>query len=285
MHIQPIVELKNLTKIYGKGCNLCVENTGPEHETNICVNCNSLVACGNVSFELYPGETLGIVGESGSGKSSLLKLLNFDIEPTLGEFYINHEKINTFVGNEKVNLFNLNSFQKRLIKNHIIGIVYQYPYLGLRMKISAGGNIAENLIMAEWRNIEKIRKKISELFEKTELPIDRMDEQPEKFSGGMQQRVQIAKALSNNPIILLLDEITNGLDVSVQARILDLIRNLHWQHNLSIIIVSHDLSVIRVLTQRTIVMKYGRIVEVGLTDQILEDPQHPYTQLLVNSQL
>jgi len=112
-----------------------------------------------------------------------------------------------------------------------------------------------------------------------------MDEPPQNFSGGMQQRVQIAKALSNSPLILFLDEVTTGLDLSVQARVLDLLRTLQRELRLSMIAVSHDLGVIRLLTARTLVMKHGRIVEAGLTDQILEDPQHPYTQLLVNSQL
>lgn len=284
-YLNPLLEVKNLTKIYGKGCNYCISDTGQEYETNICKKCNSLVACANISFELYPGEILGIVGESGSGKSTLLKLLHFDVEPTWGEIYINEDKINKITDKEGENLFKLQSYKKRQIKNTILGIVYQYPHLGLKMSISSGGNIAEKLIVAGSRNIAEMRHRISDLFQKTELPDDRMDEPPENFSGGMQQRVQIAKALSNNPAVLLLDEVTTGLDLSVQARILDLIRNLHSQYGLSMIVVSHDLSVIRVLTQRTAVMKLGRIVEIGLTDQILEDPQHPYTQLLVNSQL
>jgi putative phosphonate transport system ATP-binding protein len=112
-----------------------------------------------------------------------------------------------------------------------------------------------------------------------------MDEPPRNFSGGMQQRVQIAKALANSPKILLLDEVTTGLDLSVQARVLDLIRGLQRDLKLSVIVVSHDLGVIRLLCQRTMVMRHGRVVESGLTDQILEDPQDPYTQLLVSSRL
>jgi putative phosphonate transport system ATP-binding protein len=153
------------------------------------------------------------------------------------------------------------------------------------MEVSSGGNIAERLITANVRNIAIMRSRASELLEKTEIPVERIDEPPKNFSSGMQQRVQIAKALSNNPLILFLDEVTTGLDVSVQAKVLDLIRNLQWEFNLSIIMVSHDLGVIRLLTKRTVVMKYGKIVEEGLTDQILEDPQHPYTQILVSSQL
>lgn len=285
MQSLPVLEVRNLTKIYGKSCGDCISYTGSQYETNLCSRCNSLVACADINFELYPGEILGIVGESGSGKSSVIKLLSFDIEPSQGEYFIRHEKIKNIIGEVEKNLFNLTSFERRQIRNQIIGIVYQYPYLGLKMSISSGGNIAENLLVAGLRNIGKIRKRVLELFEKTELPIQRVDEPPIKFSGGMQQRVQIAKALSNNPPILLLDEVTTGLDVSVQARILDLIKNLHREFNLSIIIVSHDLSIIRVLTHRTIVMKLGRVVESGLTDQILEDPQHPYTQLLVHCQL
>lgn len=279
MLIVPILDVKGLTKIFGDGCHLCHQSTGPEYETNACRYCGSVVACSNVSFELYHGEILGIVGESGSGKSTVVKLLHFDWEGTSGEMYIQKPDL------DGKNLFLLSPYQKRQIRNSFMGIVYQNPHLGLRMDVSSGGNIAERLIMANWRSIAMMRGRASELLEKTEIPVERMDEPPRNFSSGMQQRVQIAKALSNNPLILFLDEVTTGLDVSVQARVLDLIRNLQRELNLSIIVVSHDLGVIRLLTKRTVVMKYGRIVETGLTDQILEDPQHPYTQILVSSQL
>ena len=282
----PIIEIKNLMKIFGEGCPHCHNLTGPEHETNVCSNCGSVVACSDISFELYPGEILGIVGESGSGKSTVVKLLHFDWEATSGEMYIQKPEVR--IQNSDLdgkNLFLLSSYQKRQIRNSFMGIVYQNPYLGLRMDMSSGGNIAERLIMANWRNIAMMRGRALELLKKTEVPAERMDEPPRNFSSGMQQRVQIAKALSNNPLILFLDEVTTGLDVSVQARVLDLIRKFQKEPDLSIIVVSHDLGVIRLLCQRTMVMKYGRIVEMGLTDQILEDPRHPYTQILVSSQL
>ena len=124
-----------------------------------------------------------------------------------------------------------------------------------------------------------------ELLEDVNIPLYRMKEEPANFSGGMQQRVQIAKALSTKPPILLLDEVTTGLDLSVQANVLDLIKKLQRENNISMVVVSHDLGVIRMLCDRTLVMLNGKVVEEGLTDQILQDPQHAYTQQLVQSLL
>ncbi len=286
---QPVLTIKDLTKIYGGGCPRCLEVTGPEFETNICCHCGAVVACGQVSFELYPAEVLGIVGESGSGKSTVVRLLYFDYDSSGGEIYFHNAAVSA---NPQVklpqtdeNLLTLNSFQKRQLRHACLGMVYQNPHLGLRMAVSSGGNIAERLIMAGCRHIGQMRGRSADLLAKTEIPVQRLDEPPRNFSGGMRQRVQIAKALSNNPVILFLDEVTTGLDLSVQARVLDLIRQLQSEFHLTVIVVSHDLGVIRLLTSRTMVMKCGRVVESGLTDQILEDPQHPYTQLLVSSQL
>jgi putative phosphonate transport system ATP-binding protein len=153
------------------------------------------------------------------------------------------------------------------------------------MKFTVGGNVAEKLLLANWRNVGRIRERTTELMKLTELPTERIDDDPHMFSGGMLQRVQISKALSSNPAVLLLDEVTTGLDLSVQARVLDLIKQIRWELQMTMLLVSHDLGVIKQLAERTIVMKSGRVVEIGLTDQILEDPQHPYTQLLVSSAL
>jgi len=164
-----------------------------------------------------------------------------------------------------------------------MGMVYQNPREGLNLQITAGGNIAERLLAVRWRRVADIRDRASQYLRRTEVPLDRMDDLPARFSGGMQQRVQIAKALASEPELVLLDELTTGLDVSVQAGVLDMVRGLQHRTGLTMVIVSHDLAVIRLLAARTIVMKDGRIVEAGLTDQVLEDPQHPYTQLLVSS--
>jgi len=218
------------------------------------------------------------MGESGSGKSTVVKNLFFDQEPTSGRA--------TFFDNDKqFDLFDLNAAQKRHLRNHRFGMVYQNPHLGLNFNISSGGNIAERLLMNDLRHYKEIRERARELLERTEVLSNRMDELPGNFSGGMQQRVQIAKALAINPPMLYLDEVTTGLDLSVQAKILDLILEIQQEMNTAMIVVTHDLGVVRLLAGRTIVMKYGRIIESGLTDQILEDPQHAYTQRLVASAL
>jgi putative phosphonate transport system ATP-binding protein len=290
--MEPLIQVHGLTKRFGAGCNRCAEATGPEHETNQCPYCGSVLACNDVSFNLYRNEALGIVGESGSGKSTLVRLLHFEWEASSGSVLLQKtahlEQLPGLFPTDAPysrNLLELTQFQKRQIRNALMGIVYQNPVLGLKMQVSAGGNVAERLLGAGWRRISRMRERSAELLEKTEIPLERMDEPPANFSGGMQQRVQIAKALSNNPLILFLDEVTTGLDLSVQARVLDLVRTLQREYRLSMLVVSHDLGVINLLCQRTMVMKYGRVVESGLTDQILQDPQHRYTQLLVASQL
>jgi putative phosphonate transport system ATP-binding protein len=183
------------------------------------------------------------------------------------------------------NLLACTDQQKRVIRNTVFGMVYQNPHLGLRMDYSALSNIAEQMIAAGYRNVARMRGRGLWLLEHVNIPLQRAADPPRLFSGGMQQRVQIAKALSNNPPILLLDEVTTGLDLSVQAKVLDLILRLRREFGVSMLVVSHDLGVIRMLAQRTFVMLEGRVIESGLTDQILEDPQHRYTQQLVDSLL
>jgi putative phosphonate transport system ATP-binding protein len=289
---KPVLKARNVTKIFGKGCPTCLDDDSI-FEGNICPDCNSVVGCKNISFDLYPNEVLGIVGESGSGKSTLVRMIYLDIEPTKGEMFLEFDGAGAEAEGYSglppqavgCDIFGAKSFVKRHLKNFFFGMVYQSAQLGLKLDITAGGNIVERMLMANGRDIKKMRARASYLLGKTEIPVERMDEPPKNFSGGMQQRVQIAKAISNEPAILLLDEVTTGLDVSVQAKVLDLIRKLQNEIKVSMLVVSHDLGVIRLLTNRTIVMKDGRIIESGLTDQILEDPQEEYTQILVNSAL
>lgn len=277
LHTEPVLSVRDLVKTYGRGCPDCLRLTGPEFNRTTCPTCGTVVACTDVSFDLRAGRTLGIVGESGSGKTTVLRSLYGDIASTSGSAILRAP------GKPERDLFRLDPQHRRQVRNFELGMVYQTPQQGLNFGISAGGNVAERLLAAEWRRIGRIRDRASELLERMEIPSGRMDALPGTFSGGMQQRVQVAKALANGPILLLLDEMTSGLDVSVQAGVLDLIQEIQHDANIALIVVSHDLGVVRLLCERAIVMKNGRIVERGITDQILEDPHHPYTQLLVSS--
>ena len=276
--MKKILSVKNISKRYGSGCKHCLVSTGPNQETNICPYCHAIVAIQNIGFELYQGEILGIMGESGSGKSTVVKTLYFDESIDEGE-------ARYFDGEREHEIFNLNAAQQRALRQKCFGMVYQNPVQGLNFNISAGGNIAERLLMSNVHHYGEIRQRAKTLLKRTEVLSERMDESPKHFSGGMQQRVQIAKALATKPRLLFLDEVTTGLDLSVQAAILDLIKEIQRESQTTMIVVTHDLGVIRLLSDRAIVMKYGHIIESGLTDQILEDPQHAYTQKLVASAL
>jgi putative phosphonate transport system ATP-binding protein len=238
-----------------------------------------VVAVDDVALDLYPGEVLGIVGESGSGKSTVLRLLNLEEAPDSGEFTLDAP------GWSGVNLFSLDRNAQRDVRTFHIGIVYQHPHLGLRMRNTSSGNVAERLIIAGERRFASLRESARVALDSSEFPLARMDDAPAKLSGGMQQRVQLAKAIALKPSLLLLDEPTTGLDVSVQALVLDTLRRLQRDSGVSMIVVSHDLGVIRMLADRVLVMRHGRVVERGLADQVLEDPQHAYTQQLVHAKL
>jgi putative phosphonate transport system ATP-binding protein len=163
------------------------------------------------------------------------------------------------------------------------GFVHQNPADGLRMTVSAGANVGERLMAIGDRHYGKIRASAIDWLERVEIDADRIDDQPRAFSGGMRQRLQIARNLVTGPRLVFMDEPTGGLDVSVQARLLDLVCGLVNDLGLSAIIVTHDLAVARLLSHRMMVMKDGYVIEHGLTDRVLDDPREPYTQLLVSS--
>jgi putative phosphonate transport system ATP-binding protein len=175
--------------------------------------------------------------------------------------------------------------RRRWLRSFRMGIVHQDAAKGLDLTISAGGNIAERLLAADWRHVGRIRARGTDLLGRVEVDVDRLDDRAAEFSGGMRQRLQLAKAMANEPPLLLLDEPTSSLDVHVQAAILDLVKELQAQTGVAMVVVSHDLGVIRLLAHRTLVMYRGRVVESGITEQVLEDPQDAYTQLLVASSL
>ncbi|MBB3443536.1 ATP-binding cassette domain-containing protein [Rhizobium sp. BK379] len=232
-----------------------------------------------VDVTVYPGEVLGIVGESGSGKSTLLRMMNLEDRPDEGEYRL------ALPGREDLNLFTLDRFERRMLRARHIGIVYQNPHLGLRMNHTSSGNVAERLLIAGERNFATLRARAKGALDASEFPVARMDARPAELSGGMQQRVQLAKAIALEPALLLLDEPTTGLDVSVQALVLDTLKRLQRERRITIVIVSHDLGVIRTMADRVMVMRNGEAVEEGLADQIFQDPQHEYTQQLVHAKL
>ncbi len=238
-----------------------------------------VLGCDAIDLTLWPGEMLAIVGESGSGKTTLLKCLSGALEPTAGRI-----EYRTREG-EWLDLYGISEARRRLLMRTDWGIVQQNPSAGLRMGVSAGANIGERLMAVGQRHYGAIRGEALEWMERVELELGRIDDSPNHFSGGMQQRLQIARNLVTRPRLVFMDEPTGGLDVSVQARLLDLLRNLVTDLGLAGLVVTHDLAVARLLAHRIMVMRRGRVVESGLTDQVLDDPHHPYTQLLVSSVL
>ncbi|MBR9650538.1 phosphonate C-P lyase system protein PhnK [Thalassovita aquimarina] len=252
----PLFQVKNLTKFYG-----------------------NRIGCKNVSFDLYPGEVMGIVGESGSGKSTLLNCLAGHLAPDAGEVLFDTR------ADGMRDTVTMSEPERRMLGRTDWAFVHQHARDGLRMGVSAGGNVGERLMAVGARHYGDIRHKAIDWLGRVEINAERIDDRPSAFSGGMQQRLQIARNLVTGPRLVFMDEPTGGLDVSVQARLLDLLRGLVREMGLSAIIVTHDLAVVRLLADRLMVMKDGHVVETGLTDQVLDDPQHGYTQLLVSSVL
>lgn len=253
MSSNPLLTVQGLTKRYG-----------------------SRVACRDVSFELWPGEVLGIVGESGSGKTTLLNLLSGQLAPCAGRvlYRDNDDQVDVHAAGEAT---------RRRLSRTQWGMVWQNPADGLRLRVSAGANIGERLMALGQRHYGNIRNTAIDWLGRVEISEDRIDDPPSAFSGGMRQRLQIARNLVTGPKLVFMDEPTGGLDVSVQAKLLDLIRSLAARMNLAVVLVTHDLAVARLLAHRLMVMQGGRVVEQGLTDRVLDDPLHPYSQLLVSS--
>ena len=254
MSDEPLLQVHNVTRYYG-----------------------DRIGCSNVSFDLWPGEVLAIVGESGSGKTTLLNCLSTRLAPTAGaiEYRMRDGSMR--------NLYQLTEAERRLLMRTDWGFVHQNAADGLRMNVSAGANVGERLMAVGERHYGNIRSTADDWLGRVEIDSDRIDDDPRSFSGGMRQRLQIARNLVTRPRLVFMDEPTGGLDVSVQARLLDLLRRLVADLGLSVVIVTHDLAVARLLSHRIMVMRYGNVIESGLTDQVLDDPREPYTQLLVSS--
>jgi putative phosphonate transport system ATP-binding protein len=238
-----------------------------------------IAALGGVDMDLWPGEVLAVVGESGSGKTTLLNALSGRLRPDAGTVW--------YRGPDGVprDLHRMAAPALRALHRSDWGFVQQDPRAALRMAVSAGANVGERLMAQGNRHYGSIRETAAAWLRQVEIDPARIDDLPRTFSGGMLQRLQIARTLVTHPRLVFMDEPTGGLDVSVQARLLDLIRTLVARLGIAVVLVTHDIAVARLLAGRVMVMQGGRVVETGLTDQVLDDPQHPYTQLLVSSVL
>lgn len=269
------LRVERIGKVHGTGGAAAVPGTGPEHGTSISPTTGAVVAAWDVDFDVAPGEALGLIGESGSGKSTVLRCLVGEEPATTGQVRL------AAVDGGGTDVLGLSAAGRRRLRIDVLGFVHQDPSAGLALNVSAGGNIAERLTAAGWRQYHAIRRRAAALLDRVEVPLARMDDPVSTFSGGMRQRVQIAKALATDPAVLLLDEPTTGLDASIAAGVLDLLRGLLAERDVAAVVVSHDFGVIEALTDRSLVMQLGRVVEEGLTDQLFRDPHHPYTQRLV----
>jgi putative phosphonate transport system ATP-binding protein len=252
----PLIEAIGLTKRYG-----------------------GRAACAGVSLAIREGEVMAIVGESGSGKSTLLNLLSGRLRPDEG--VVRYRMRDGLVRS----LPDFTEAERRELMRTDWGFVHQDAAQGLRMNVSAGGNIGERLMAIGDRHYGDIRKQAATWLQRVEIDVSRIDDEPTAYSGGMRQRLQIARNLVTSPRLVFMDEPTGGLDVTVQARLLDLIRRLVSEMGLAVMLVTHDLAVARLLSHRMVVMRQGEVVETGLADRVLDDPQAPYTQLLVSSVL
>ena len=251
---EPLLKARGVTRLYG-----------------------TRIGCTDVDFDLWPGDVLAVVGESGSGKTTLLNCLAMRLPPTAGTVQY---RVRT---GDWRDLAQLSETERRLLMRTDWGFVHQNPADGLRMTVSAGANVGERMMAIGDRHYGRIRATALDWLARVEIAADRIDDEPRSFSGGMRQRLQIARNLVTNPRLVFMDEPTGGLDVSVQARLLDLLRGLVTDLGLAAVIVTHDLAVARLLSHRMMVMKDGRVIESGLTDRVLDDPREPYTQLLVSS--
>ena len=233
-----------------------------------------------VDFTLNEGETLAFVGESGCGKTVTAKAILRLLQPPFAVIKEGSEIL--FKGEDVVKMD-----KKRLseYRGQDVSMIFQDPMTSLNPTMKIGDQIAESLILHKGMSKKQAREETIKTLSLVNIPSPekRVDSYPHELSGGMRQRVMIAIALSCSPHILIADEPTTALDVTIQAQIIDLLRELKDKLNTGIILVTHDLAVARLLSHRLMVMYHGEVVEQGLADQVLDDPHHPYTQLLVSS--
>jgi len=259
----PVLKLRNLSKTYGASTAWLGGNN------------NGIKAVDDVSLDLYPGENLGIVGESGSGKTTLGRLILRTVEPTSGTV--------TYLGQAEP--IEVTSLGKRQLKafHRDVRLVFQDPFASLNPRMTVKQVIGDPLIISGKATGAALEKRVAELLELVGLEPMAMERYPHAFSGGQRQRIGIARALALDPRIIIADEATAALDVSIRAQILDLLLDIQKRLDLSFIFISHDISVVRYFCDRVAVMHRGKLVEMGTAEQICTDPQQPYTKSLISA--
>jgi oligopeptide/dipeptide ABC transporter ATP-binding protein len=257
--MEPLLRCKNLTRHFPIRKGFFNRTVG------------AVQAVSNVSFDLYPGETLGLVGESGCGKSTLGRCVLQLIRPTAGQVFLEGEELTT--RSDKA----LRPLRQKM------QIVFQNPYSSLDPRMTIGDAIAEPLVIHRLAQGAALRQRVSELIDRVGLPKDAAERYPHEFSGGQRQRVGIARALALNPKFIVADEPVSALDVSVQAQILNLLDDLQQSLGLSYLFIAHNLGVVEYISDRVAVMYLGQIVELAPKAALYQNPLHPYTQALLSA--
>lgn len=256
---ETILEVKNLKKYYSYKSGLFKKREIKK-------------AVDDISFELHRGETLALVGESGCGKTTAMKSLLRIIEPTSGEILLKGK-----------NFTNLNKRDLKKERRNI-KIIFQDPYSSLNPRMTVEEIIAEPLdISKSYKNKKERNKIVKEVMELVNLDLSFASRYPHEFSGGQRQRIGIARAVVLRPEIIICDEPVSALDVSVQAKIINLLKDLQKKLNISYIFISHDLGVVKYMADRILVMKNGKIIEQGSRDEVFNNPKEEYTRMLLNS--
>ncbi len=257
--MEKLIEIKNLTKEFPKGKDFLGKPKGFVHALN------------GINLDIYKGETLGLVGESGCGKSTVGRCILNLIEPTSGDVIFQSKLLRDL--NEK----ELNEARKDM------QIIFQNPYSSLNPRMKIKDILLEPLKLNTKLSKKEMEKEVDEILDCVGLAINIKDNFPHEFSGGQRQRIVIAKALILKPKFIVADEPISALDISIQAQIIKLLKDLKEQFNLTYLFISHDLSTVEYFCDRVAVMYLGEIVELASTSELFKTPSHPYTKALLNS--
>ena len=256
---EPLLSVRNLSKRFPVGKTFFGKPNKWVHAVN------------NVSFDIMPGETFSLVGESGCGKSTTSRLINRLITPDEGQIIFDGQDI------AKISAKEMRPLRSKM------QMVFQDPYGSLNPRMKVQDIIAEPLLVHTKLSPGERLKRVHELLEVVGLPATHGERYPHEFSGGQRQRIGIARALSVNPKLIMADEPVSALDVSIQAQVLNLLRDVQEQYNLTYLFISHDLAVVEMISDRIGVMYLGTIMEVAPNEELYSNPQHPYTQALLSA--